>query len=94
VNSILYKDWDGDGNEDILLTGNFYPFRAQEGPCDASIGSLLKGDGKGGFTVVNRNQQTALYVPGDVRDMVELKTGNSSIIVISKNNDRVQVLKQ
>jgi hypothetical protein len=92
VNSILYKDYDGDGKEDILLAGNFYPFRAQEGPCDASIGILLTGNGKGGFTPAGHHL-TGLYVPGDVRDITELKTSNGSVIIISKNNTAVQVLK-
>jgi hypothetical protein len=89
VNAIAWKDYDGDGKEDILLTGNFYPFRVQQGQCDASLGTLLKGDGRGNFTVVQRSE-THLYVPGDVRDMVELKDG---IIIVSKNNSGVQVLK-
>jgi hypothetical protein len=89
VKGILYKDYDGDGHKDILLTGNFYPFRVQQGRCDASIGTLLKGDGKGNFSVVDRSR-TGIYVPGDVRDMVEL---NNGVIIVSKNSSGVQVLK-
>jgi hypothetical protein len=91
VNGILYKDFDGDGKEDILVTGNFYPFRVQEGQCDAGLGSLLKGDGKGGFVTASR-KQTGLYVGGDVRDMVEIKGNKSNIIVVAKNSGAVQVL--
>lgn len=91
VDGVLYKDYDGDGIEDILLAGNFYPFRVQQGRCDASLGSLLKGDGKGGFIPVNR-QQTGLCIKGDVRDMMEVKSRKGSVIVISKNNDWVQTL--
>lgn len=91
VNGILYKDYDGDGKADIFLTGNFYPFRVQQGQCDAGIGSLLKGDGKGGFKPVDR-ETTGLYVPGDIRDMAELKNGKGSVIVVSKNSGAVQVL--
>lgn len=91
VNGILYRDYDGDGKEDIFLTGNFYPFRVQEGQCDASLGCLLKGDGKGGFVPVNRNR-SGLLVKGDVRDMIELKGKNTNSILVSKNSDRVQVL--
>jgi hypothetical protein len=87
--SLLYKDYDGDGKEDIFLTGNFYSFRVQQGQCDAGIGTLLKGDGKGNFRPVDR-QRTGIYVPGDVRDMVEMKNG---LIIVSKNNSAVQVLK-
>ena len=89
MSGILYRDYDGDGNKDILLTGNFYPFRVQEGRCDASFGSLLRGDGKGGFLPAERSQ-TGLHVAGDVRDMLELKGG---IVVVSKNSGAVQVLK-
>ena len=92
MSGIIYKDYDGDGNEDILLTGNFYPFRVQQGPCDANIGLLLKGNNKGDFSIVDR-RLTGLYVPGDVRDMLELKTSRGNIIVVSKNSDAVQVLE-
>ncbi|MET0637438.1 MAG: VCBS repeat-containing protein [Chitinophagaceae bacterium] len=92
VNSILYNDFDGDGLKDLLLAGNFFPFRAQQGRCDASIGTLLKGDGKGNFITVNR-QETGLTIGGDVRDMVEINGKTGRQIIISKNNDAVQVLK-
>jgi len=77
----------------VLFTGNFWPFRVQQGPCDANIGILLKGNAKGDFKVMDRNN-TGLYVPGDVRDMLELKTAKGNIIIVSKNNDAVEVLKQ
>ncbi len=75
MDAILFKDYDADGKEDILLAGNFYPFRVQQGRCDAGYGCLLKGDGKGGFSVV-RPAETGIYIPGDTRDMVELKGEN------------------
>ena len=92
MNGILFKDYDGDGKEDILFSGNFYPFRVQEGQCDASIGSFLKGDGNGIFKLKDY-KETGLYVPGDVRDIVEVKSNQGSVIIISKNNSAVQVLK-
>lgn len=93
VNAILYKDYDGDGKEDILLAGNFYPFRVQQGRCDAGMGSLLKGDGRGNFSVIDRTH-TGLYIPGDVRNMAALNTAGGSIIAVSKNNDAVQVISK
>jgi hypothetical protein len=93
VNSILYRDFDSDGKEDILLAGNFYPFRAQEGPCDASFGTVLKGDGKGGFTSLRGNEARGLYIPGDLRDMIELHSNSGDLVIVSKNSDKVQVLK-
>ncbi|OLY91565.1 Repeat domain-containing protein [Cnuella takakiae] len=93
ANGILYKDFTGDGKEDILLTGNFYPFRVQQGRSDASIGSLLMGNGKGSFTPVAASK-SGLLVKGDVRDMLELNGGKKTWIVVSKNNDSVQVLSR
>jgi enediyne biosynthesis protein E4 len=92
MSALSYKDYDGDGKEDIFMAGNFYPFRVQQGRCDAGMGCLLKGNGKGDFVPVSR-QRTGLYIAGDVRDMRELKNKNGSVIVISKNNDAVQVLR-
>lgn len=92
MNSVLsYRDYDGDGKEDILLAGNFFPFRVQLGRCDAGIGSLLKGDGKGGFTPIQR-QRTGLYIKGDTRDMVELKNKKGSVLLFSKNDAPVQAI--
>jgi len=93
VNSILYKDYNNDGIEDIFLAGNFYPFRVQQGRCDAGLGYLLKGDGKGNFIPLDR-KKIGVYIGGDVRDMVELRGVKNNIIVISKNNDLVQVVKR
>jgi len=93
MSALSYKDYDGDGKEDIFLAGNFYPFRVQEGRCDAGLGTLLKGDGKGGFTTIDR-QKTGLCINGDTRDMVELKGHTGSTLVFSKNNEAVQVIRK
>lgn len=91
ANGIVYKDFDRDGIEDILLSGNFYPFRAQQGRCDASIGCLLKGNGKGSFTPLSR-KISGVYIDGDARDMTEVKGLKHAVIVVSKNDGRVQVI--
>jgi enediyne biosynthesis protein E4 len=92
VNGILFNDYDGDGKKDILTAGNFFPFRVQQGRCDASFGSLFKGDGKGDFETVNINT-TGLFLQGDVRDMIEIKGKTGSVIIVSKNNGAIQVVK-
>ena len=92
MNGLNYSDYDGDGKKDLLLTGNFYPFRVQQGNSDANFGVLLKGNGKGDFITAIQNVP-GLYIPGDARDMIVLKGSAGDIILISKNNGRVQVLK-
>ncbi|HTE09117.1 MAG TPA: VCBS repeat-containing protein, partial [Flavitalea sp.] len=92
MNGILYRDFDGDGKNDILGAGNFFPFRVQLGRCDASKGSLFSGHDKSEFITVGY-KRTGLDVEGDVRDMVELKGRRSSCIVISRNNATLLVLQ-
>ena len=91
ASAVLYKDFDRDGKDDILLAGNFYPFRVQQGRCDANFGLLLKGDNKGNFRVVDR-KKSGLYIPGDVRDMIDVKGKEKNVIIISKNNARTQAI--
>jgi hypothetical protein len=88
---IIAADIDKDGNKDLVITGNCFPMRVQLGPLDAGIGLVLKGDGKGNFTPLPY-QQTGLYVPGDVRSMIELKTGRSGLLVAAKCNGPVQAI--
>jgi len=92
VSSILYNDYDLDGKNDILVAGNFFENRVQYGSADASYGLLLKGDGKGSFTSI-MPKTTGFYANGNVRNMVELKSKISNLIVIGKNNDSLQVIK-
>lgn len=92
INGLSYRDYDGDGKKDLLLSGNFYPWRVQQGNSDANFGVLLSGNNKGDFKTSIQNVP-GLYIPGDARDMVVVKGASGDRIVISKNNRRVQVLK-
>jgi len=88
IKGIISQDFNKDGNLDILIAGNFYPMSVQHGRIDAGKGLLMEGDGKGNFKAVTR-ERTNLLIKGDVRDIVELKTG---FFVISKNNSPLQAL--
>lgn len=93
VFGILGEDLNKDGKKDILLTGNFFPYRVQLGRNDAGMGLWLKSDGAGGFKVMS-NEEAGLFIDGDVRNMISLKTKNGeTLLVVAKNDDAVQVLK-
>ncbi len=92
ANGILSGDYDRDGHRDLLITGNYFPYRVQYGRSDASVGMLLKGNGRGFFQPVGK-AQSGVYVPDDVRIMVELASKNARLVVIGKNNAGLQVLK-
>lgn len=78
----------------IFAAGNFYPFRVQLGREDACKGLLLKYNNEiSNFNVAGLSE-TGVVTGGDIRDMVAVKTkGDKLIIIISKNNDFVQVIK-
>lgn len=92
ANGLVVTDVDHDGNEDILLAGNFYPFRVNLGPLDAGIGLLLKGDGKGKF-FPEPYAVTGLLIKGDVRNLTAIKTKAETILVAAKSKGAMQIIK-
>jgi len=93
LNGMATMDIDNDGKKDLVITGNLYPFRVQTGPLDASIGLILKGDGNGQFTPLPY-AQTGLFIDGDVRNMIGIKNKNGLLLVVAKNDGKVQVLNR
>ncbi len=89
---ISVEDFDGDGKNDILLGGNFYQCKPEVGINDASYGTLLKGDGKGNFGPVPMSQSN-LCIRGAVRDIISIKNQEKKLVIIVKNNDRIQILE-
>lgn len=94
VTGIVVDDQGGNGVENIILAGNFYPFRVQFGPLDAGIGLVLKQNGKGNFSPLGY-AETGLNVSGDVRNLIKIKGKNGAYwLVAAKNNGEVQVLRR
>jgi hypothetical protein len=84
-------DYDGDGKLDAVLTGNFYDVLPEIGRYDASYGTVLRGDGKGGFTSVSF-EKTGFFARGQVRRMQVAKAaGGKNYLILAKNNDAVEV---
>jgi hypothetical protein len=81
-----------DGTKQIFAAGNFYPFRVQLGREDAAKGVLLQWDNKK-HAVVQSNLSLGIYADGDVRDVLSVKSAQGQFIIISKNNESVQVVK-
>ncbi|MCK4750199.1 MAG: hypothetical protein KAT15_24250, partial [Bacteroidales bacterium] len=57
---------------------------------DASYGLFLKGKGEGNFDVVPA-KQSGLMLQGEVRDFENVNVANERVIVVARNNDRVQL---
>lgn len=93
VNGMVATDAKNNGIKNIILAGNFYPWRAQQGPLDAGIGIILNNDGKGNF-MPQEYSQSGLDISGDVRNLVSVKSQNGLFIIAVKNDGPVQVLKK
>jgi hypothetical protein len=85
-------DYNGDGNPDILLGGNLYNVKPEVGRYDASYGSFLTGDGKGGFRNVPA-KVSGFRLDGEIRDFIEVNTPGGKLLVVARSNDALEVFK-
>ncbi len=91
IYGLLIDDVDKDGNPDIIAGGNQYKAKPEAGRYDASYGIFLKGDGNGNFISVSA-KDSGLFLDGEVRDIVKIKSKGSTKILVSRNNDSLEVL--
>ncbi len=89
---IAAEDFDGDGHVDIVMGGNFYESKPEVGIYDASYGTFMRGDGKGGFKAMSA-QQSGINIRGAVRDMVTIKNGKKKRLLVAMNNEAVKMVK-
>jgi hypothetical protein len=89
---ICTSDFDGDGNQDILMGGNLYRVKPEIGRYDASYGVFLKGNGKGQFESVMPSA-SGFFVDGEVRDIKKIVIGNSDYVLVARNNDTPVLFK-
>jgi hypothetical protein len=64
--AVAVGDYDGDGNEDIFLSQNFFATQPWTGRNDAGRGLWLRGDGQGGLKAVP-GQESGVMVYGEQR---------------------------
>jgi hypothetical protein len=93
VQGIICDDFNGDGHLDILTAGNKYGFEVETNPCDAGIGSLLLGDGKGNFSWLN-NVNAGFWAMREARDVAMLRgPGGKRRIVVANNGGKMQLFE-
>ncbi len=93
IYGILIEDYNGDGNLDVVLTGNDYGTEVSTGRYDAFNGLMLSGDGKGNFNPLTITQ-SGVFVPGDAKALVKLRdTHNNYLLAASQNNGLLKVFR-
>src|SRR6185437_1362957 len=80
LNGMVVDDFDGDGNPDVLITGNDYGTEVATGRYDALNGLLLKGDGAGHFIPVPI-LKSGIYIPGNGKALVKLRGAGNRYLV-------------
>ncbi len=90
VYGMVVRDYDGDGNEDVLAVGNSYATEVATGRYDALQGLLLKGDGRGGFQAMPA-RQSGFMADKDGKAAARVVRAEAEIVVVANNADKLQV---
>ena len=85
INGMLVDDFDGDGNLDVLISGNDYGTDVSIGRYDALNGLLLKGNGKGAFTPLSI-LQSGIYIPGDGKALIKISGSAGHYLVAASEH--------
>jgi hypothetical protein len=89
INDILAEDINHDGHVDLLLIGNNYSQETLFGHYDASIGTVMLGDGQLNWPLFDAGP-TQFIADGDAKYLRLLRTAGDPILVIANNNGPLQ----
>ncbi|MEO1384964.1 MAG: VCBS repeat-containing protein, partial [Bacteroidota bacterium] len=91
AHAVAVEDLTGDGIPDIVLAGNMLQAEVETCRHDASIGTILKGDGKGNWSALPW-LITGFFASGDVKDLAVVKDEQQvPMIIVSRSNGSVTV---
>lgn len=93
ISQILSGDFNHDGKADLLLFGNHTDNRLKLGSFDANYGTLLTGDGKGGFNYQTQSA-SGLSVNGDIKSSTEITISGLKYLVLGVSGQPLQFYKE
>ncbi|MEM6800570.1 MAG: VCBS repeat-containing protein, partial [Bacteroidota bacterium] len=85
IYAVEIGDFDQDGQQDLLLGGNFYRSKPEIGIYDASYGLLLKGKAGQSFEVLS-SKASGIKIQGEIREFLPLKMGDKERILVGRND--------
>ena len=92
INKFVVDDFNNDGNLDAVLAGNLYNAEVETPRSDASFGLYLQGDGNGNFNPKTM-MESGLKIVGDVRGMELISISGKKHLLVTRNNDWMQLIK-
>lgn len=91
IYAFYVSDVNEDGAVDILAGGNQHRMKPEIGINAASVGLVMLGDGKGTFRALT-HQESGLFVEGEIRKIIGLRSGGYQQILFARNNEKPQIL--
>ena len=94
VNAIVIEDLNGDGNKDLIISGNNFDTEVETQRYDAGIGMILLGNGKGDFKSVP-GYLSGFFASGNTKDMIICPVGSSKTqyLMLANNNSAPEIFK-
>jgi hypothetical protein len=85
IYGLLARDFDGDGHLDVIGVGNSTAPDIETGQYVGSYGTLLLGDGTGGFRPAG--PESGFFTEGEGRGLAELAVDETRTVVLVARND-------
>lgn len=94
VNAIIIVDLNGDGNNDLIISGNNFNTEVETQRYDAGIGLIMLGNGKGDFEPIP-SFLSGFYASGNTKDMIQCLIGSAKIpyLILANNNAAPEIFK-
>lgn len=92
VHAAMITDVNADGLPDLFTAGNFSYANIQRGMYDASYGEVFLQDEKGILRAVDQSR-TGFYLRGDVKYLGSVQSSRGQLLMVVRNNGRVQFFK-
>jgi hypothetical protein len=86
--SFIIRDFNNDGNLDIMGVGGIYDAEVETIRYDSNYGYVLLGDGKGGF---NTSREYVPFIASDSKNMKAININGKEMYVVVSNNGPLQI---
>ena len=93
INAMISEDINGDGNLDVILSGNDYGTDLISGRYDAFNGLVLLGNGQGEFVALSI-RESGFFLPANAKAMVTfINNKGERLIAASHNKGQVKIFR-